>query len=226
MELSSIIIAFLLVVILLLVLLLLDYYRYNNNAKSLLTEYKAKIVKTKEDAKLVLNSDSSYSNTNYKVMELESELIIANNKILVLENQVMLEMQKTRSNLFESINESILKSQNSDQFPGTSKKNNVNYARYADLGDGFSISELLVTENDETIFEIIMKGTNSASFKVSNNRNAQKYALTNASYFFNKVCKYESSPTYDSIITTDTDGVLKLEGNKWIILSPAKISFN
>jgi len=98
------------------------------------------------------------------------------------------------------------------------------YAKYADLGDGFSLNQLS-DEQDEKIFEILISPNNTAKFKIVSNRNGQLLALSDTNLYFNKICKYDSVPTSNSTITTETEGELKLQGNKWQIVSPAKINF-
>jgi len=97
------------------------------------------------------------------------------------------------------------------------------YTKYADLLDGFSVAELVEEENNETIFEIRLQSPNKATFKVSENPAAQKYALTNADYFLQKTCVYDVVPF--GKITTEREGRLSLSGGKWEIIEPAKISF-
>jgi hypothetical protein len=101
----------------------------------------------------------------------------------------------------------------------------IKYAKYADQGDGFSASELLNEEDNETIFELEMLYPGTAKLRIARNINAQHYALTNATYFLAKVCKYDSVPSNNSSIRTEIPGELKLIGNKWVIVTPAKISF-
>lgn len=102
----------------------------------------------------------------------------------------------------------------------------VKYARYADQGDGFSDQELLDEEDSETIFELTFLTPQSASFKISTNTNAQRYALSNSPYFLGKTSQYDSFPSGNSLIKTDQPGELKLQGNKWLIIKPIKISFS
>lgn len=102
----------------------------------------------------------------------------------------------------------------------------VKYARYADKGDGFSSADLLDQDDNETIFEITITSPATGAFRISNNRQAQRYALSNASYFFGNTCLYDALPAADSVIVTNTPGELVLNGDKWTIRNPAKISFN
>lgn len=97
------------------------------------------------------------------------------------------------------------------------------YSRYADLADGFSASELLTREGNDTIFEITILSANKASFKVSANPAAQKYALSNADYFLEPTCHYDTLPSGN--IINESPGLLTLSGGKWEIKEQARISF-
>ncbi|MDY0905399.1 hypothetical protein [Pedobacter sp. CFBP9032] len=97
------------------------------------------------------------------------------------------------------------------------------YSRYADLVDGFSASELLTKEGNDTVFEITILSPNKASFKVSSNPAAQKYALSNADYFLEPTCHYDTLPS--GTIINESPGSLTLIGGKWEIKEQAKISF-
>lgn len=100
------------------------------------------------------------------------------------------------------------------------------YSRYADLGDGFSNAELLDSPDGETIFELTISPNNIGIYKVVNNPDGQKYALSNAQYFLAKSCRYDSFPAGNTRIQTDEPGLIKLNAGKWAITSPAKISFS
>ena len=103
----------------------------------------------------------------------------------------------------------------------------VKYARYADMGDGFSNTELLDKPDGETIFEItIGANNNTGEYKISSNPDAQRYALSNAQYFLGKTCQYDSFPSgSNAVIRTEKPGMVKLNGGKWTIVNPARISF-
>jgi len=105
-------------------------------------------------------------------------------------------------------------------------ESSVKYARYADQGDGFSVQELLDEADSETIFEINQTGQGTATFKISGNQNAQRYALSNSPYFLGKTSQYDTFPSGNSLINTDVPGELKLQGNKWLIVKPVQISFS
>ncbi|MBW8687109.1 OmpH family outer membrane protein [Chitinophaga rhizophila] len=102
----------------------------------------------------------------------------------------------------------------------------VKFARYADKGDGFSSEDLLDQDDNETIFEITITTPDTGAFRISRNKQAQRYALSNAAYFFGNTCTYETVPAAGSEIVTNTPGELFLNGDKWTIRQPAKISFN
>lgn len=99
----------------------------------------------------------------------------------------------------------------------------VFYSRFADLQDGFSVSELLESEASDTIFEITLQSTSKASFKVSTNPAAQRYALSNADYFLERPCQYDTLPK--GSIINEAPGKLSLSGGKWEIVEKARISF-
>src|SRR3954465_6052004 len=71
----------------------------------------------------------------------------------------------------------------------------VKYARYADMGDGFSNAELLDKPDSETIFELTISANNTGEYKVASIPEAQRYALSNAQYFLGKTCQYDSFPS-------------------------------
>ncbi|MGV3767468.1 MAG: hypothetical protein ACO1NW_15135 [Chitinophagaceae bacterium] len=100
------------------------------------------------------------------------------------------------------------------------------FARYADTGDGFSAAYLLDEPNSETIFEIRIINGGTASFKVSELPQVQRYALSNISYFFDATCQYNSFPSENSTIRTDVPGELRWNGDKWSIVNRAQISFH
>jgi len=103
------------------------------------------------------------------------------------------------------------------------KVQEVFYSRYADLEGGFSAVELLPREDSDTIFEITILSPNKASFRVSGNLAAQKYALSNADYFLEPTCHYDTLPA--GTIINEKPGLLVLTGGKWEIKEKAKISF-
>jgi len=101
----------------------------------------------------------------------------------------------------------------------------IKFAKYADTGDGFSNAELVDKPDNETIFEISTLPDNTGEFRITSNPDAQKYALSNAQYFLGITCQYDSFPFETATIVTETPGVIRLNGGKWLITIPAKISF-
>ena len=85
------------------------------------------------------------------------------------------------------------------------------FAKYADMGDGFSANQLAEEQDNEKIFELVLLDNNKAKFKVVNNRSAQLLALSNPNLYLNKTCIYDSVPTVSSNIITETEGDLKRE---------------
>lgn len=100
------------------------------------------------------------------------------------------------------------------------------WAKYADAGDGFSVSALSDEQDGEKIFELLIADAVNASFRVVAARGAQQMALHDPTFYFNKACTYDTLPTPQSTITTETPGSLKLQGGKWVIQRPAKIRFS
>ncbi len=149
-----------------------------------------------------------------KLKEAEAE-------IAILQENVRAELERNeRLSAVPEIEKSVEKA------PAPAVESPIKYARYADQGDGFSVQELLEEEDSETIFELMILSPNTASFKISNNQNAQRYALSNSPYFLGKTSLYDTFPTGNSLINTDIPGELKLQGNKWLIVKPIQISFS
>lgn len=183
------------------------------------------IKKSKSELKKI-NATSSFQIDNFKfqIKNFENELKKATEKIEELQQELKVERRRKLSNESQIHEPEIASAQ--QEIILQKKQEVINkYARYADQGDGFSISELLNDEDSETIFEIIAISTTTAKFKIANSVNAQKYALSNAAYFLGKTCKYDIIPSGSTTINTDLEGDLKLQGTKWLIINPAKISF-
>lgn len=99
------------------------------------------------------------------------------------------------------------------------------WAKYADAGDGFNAASLSDEQDGEKIFELSVDGA-TATFRVATARGPQQLALHDPNYYLNKVCTYDTTPTPQSTITTETPGSLKLVGGKWVIQRPAKVRFS
>lgn len=102
---------------------------------------------------------------------------------------------------------------------------NVRYALYMDNSDGFSSSGLTNSEGHETIYQITLQSANIATYKISNNLDAQAYALSDPGYYLRTACDYDNSPTSGKHIETLSEGALELSGNVWKITRRARIRF-
>jgi len=159
-------------------------------------------------------------NVNNELKNVSQKLKEAEKEIAVLKENLKAETERNqRLSAIPAIEKPVMET------PVSSTAPVIKYARYADQGDGFSVQELLDEEDSETIFELSIKSSNSASFRISANQTAQKYALSNSPYFLGKTSQYDTFPSGNSLINTDVAGELKLQGNKWLIIKPAQISF-
>ena len=99
------------------------------------------------------------------------------------------------------------------------------YGRTADLGDGFSTGGLSDKPDRDTIFEILRIEPTRAEFKVSDNPDLQRLALSDAYSYLNDTCTYATQPRPGNRIRTEKPGLLSLQGEKWVIAEKAQISF-
>ncbi len=101
------------------------------------------------------------------------------------------------------------------------------YARTVDLGDGFSVDSLSETAGDRPmVYQIQVQGPTQATFRVSDDANAQRLALGDPYSYLNDACEYASQPNPNSRIQTTKPGRLVLQGNKWAIGEKAQIAFS
>ena len=121
---------------------------------------------------------------------------------------------------------SVMDTVNKATTPAVPAGPQTKWAKYADAGDGFSASALADEQDGEKIFELSIADAANASFRVVSARGAQQMALHDPTFYFNKACTYDTLPTPQSTITTETPGSLKLQGGKWVIQRPAKIRFS
>jgi hypothetical protein len=98
------------------------------------------------------------------------------------------------------------------------------YAKLPDTGNGFGISSLTKEQNGEQIYEIEIKG-DKATYNISSDANAQKYALTDFNYYLSSGCDLANQPVTGARIITIEKGILSKSGSNWIIQSKAKIEF-
>ena len=99
------------------------------------------------------------------------------------------------------------------------------WAKYADAGDGFNAAALSDMQDSEKLFELSVEGMNG-SFRVVSTRAAQQMALHDPTFYLAKACTYDTLPSPQSTITTESPGTLRLVGGKWVIQQPAKIRFS
>ena len=160
-------------------------------------------------------------NVNNELKAVQQKLKEAEAEIAILQDNVRAEMERNeRLSAVPELEKPV------QQLAAPALESAVKYARYADQGDGFSVQELLDEDDSETIFELTILSPTTASFKISNNQNAQRYALSNSPYFLGKTSQYDTFPSGNSLINTDIPGELKLQGNKWLIVKPVQISFS
>lgn len=98
------------------------------------------------------------------------------------------------------------------------------YAKLPDNGNSFSQSILTDNQNGEQIYEIQVSG-DKGTFVVSNDTNAQKYALSDFNYYLPNACDMLNQPTKGARIVTVEKGILVKSGGNWVIQSKAKIEF-
>lgn len=105
----------------------------------------------------------------------------------------------------------------------SSGQNNA-FAKLPDLGNGFSNSILAKEQNGEQIYEIEIKGDNG-SFTITEDANAQKYALSDFNYYLSSACDFYNQPVKGAHIKVLEKGTLAKSGDNWIIQSKSKIEF-
>jgi hypothetical protein len=205
--------------------ILLALYSFMSGMKE--RKKKERLKKELQEKKERLNTnDDTVQGLKNEIKSLKTELSESEERFEKLSEKRAAEM-KTRNQELHQQN----KSQNIIvQVPVSEKQKGfepvIKYARYADQGDGFTSADLLDKDDNETIFEITITAPGVGIYRVIKNQQAQKYALSNASYFLSNTCLYDSLPSVDSIIITNTPGELMLQGDKWKIRNPARISFN
>jgi len=204
------------IIFLLLAIIAFLAWMFNNRNKVLqnrVNSLERKLAKVENTDRQSKNASSDLKNINQKLKNAEKE-------IAVLQENLKTEVERNqRLSAVPKIEKPLV------QMPVLTSSPVTKYARYADQGDGFSIQELLDEDDSETIFELNISSPNSATFKISGNPNAQRYALSNSPYFLGKTSQYDTFPSGNSLINTDIPGELKLQGNKWLIIKPAQISF-
>jgi len=100
------------------------------------------------------------------------------------------------------------------------------YARTVDVPGGFSVSSLVETPNRPMVFVITPTGQGQATFRVTDDFEAQRLALSDPYSYLSDACNYNSRPEANSRIHMISDGKLQLQGEKWHIIEKAEISFH
>jgi hypothetical protein len=93
-------------------------------------------------------------------------------------------------------------------------------------GGGFDLDALAPDPDSKMIYEITQTGRNAATYKVSDARDAQQFALSNPQNYLREGCTYTTQPAVHSRIRTEVPGTLELHGRKWKIVNPAQIAFS
>lgn len=99
------------------------------------------------------------------------------------------------------------------------------YARTVDVPGGFSVNSLLEVPNRPMVFVITTTGPGEATFRVTDDPEAQRLALSDPYSYLSDACNYQSRPEANSRIHMVADGKLQLQGEKWHIIEKAEISF-
>lgn len=124
----------------------------------------------------------------------------------------------------------VLESQHTTELPGIAQATSSHaplskkWAKNVD-GGGFEMDSLSSEPDSKMIYEITQTGPQTATFKVSETRDAQLFALTNPQNYLREGCNYTSQPAANSQIRTEVPGTLELQGRKWRITNPAQITF-
>jgi len=98
------------------------------------------------------------------------------------------------------------------------------YAKLADLDNGFSPAVLQLSQNGEQVFEIITTG-DEATYRISSDTNAQRYALAESTFTLGKACELANQPFKGCQIVMDREGSLDRVSGNWIFRNKAKIAF-
>lgn len=98
------------------------------------------------------------------------------------------------------------------------------YAKLTGVEGGFNEDEFLNHQNGEQIYVLTLKD-NEGTFTISDNSNAQKYALSDVTRYLKSGCEYISLPDRTSKIITKTHGTAHKSGNQWLIIDKAVIEF-
>lgn len=98
------------------------------------------------------------------------------------------------------------------------------YAKLPDLGNGFSEQVLLDVQNGEQIYELCLKD-GQGTYVITSAAEAQRYALSDYTYYLQGACEFANQPVKNSSIRTRKPGVLAQSGTTWVIVQKADIEF-
>jgi len=144
---------------------------------------------------------------------LEDKIKILEGRISNIENQARtVELQ---------VEKKVIANKQSNEQP--SSINSV-FAKLPDTGNGFSQSIISNNQNGEQIYEIEING-DKATFSISDDPNAQKYALSDFNYYLSNACDFLNQPVKNCRIYTIEKGSLIKSGSNWAVQNKAKIEF-
>lgn len=98
------------------------------------------------------------------------------------------------------------------------------YAKMPGSDGRFNEEEFLNQQNGEQIYELKLK-ENEGIFKISDNTQAQIYALSDIGSYLESACDFPAPPDRNSRIVTITLGTVHKQGSQWLIIDKAKIEF-
>ena len=99
------------------------------------------------------------------------------------------------------------------------------FARTADVPGGFSVGSLTESPSRPMVFIITPTAPMQATFRVSDDPEAQRLAISDPYSYLSEACQYNSRPEPNSRIVTVSEGRLSLQGEIWVIVQKAEISF-
>lgn len=167
----------------------------------------------KEDLKEIRTRLSQRQNVDFK--PIEDKLKSIENRLGQLENQPRtVEFAVEKQQVSQPIKQQVT------QQPSTQSL----FAKLPDNGNSFSQSILTDNQNGEQIYEIQVSG-DKGTFVVSNDANAQKYALSDFNYYLPNACDMLNQPTKGARIVTIEKGTIAKSGGNWVIQNKAKIEF-
>lgn len=150
---------------------------------------------------------------------------VANEAVQQVEAAVQKENGETLPKTAENIELARQAELNSiSDFKEPVQEGKIMYIKTAD-GNGFNTDMLSEQSDNKKIYEIAITGDNTATYKVTSNREPQLFALEDPRNYL-AVANYLVPPSSanDTIVTNEL-GQLEKVGNKWQIVKPTKITF-